>query len=117
MAKIAEAEQLTTLEPKSGARPRVYYKNNHRFATIFVGGTVVTWNNGDEECVEGAGVTVWRGDKLVARASSDAFGEFKVGKIEPGAGPATLKIDVAGKPEKIVSIELCESAYIGCVEV
>jgi Fe-S-cluster-containing dehydrogenase component len=117
MAKIAKAEQLTTLEPKSGARPRVYYKNNHRFSTIFVGGTVVTWINGDEECVEGAGVTVWRGDELVGRASSDAFGEFKVSKIEPGAGPATLKIDVAGKPEKIVSIELCASAYIGCVEV
>ncbi len=117
MAQIAKAEQLTTLEPKSGARPRVYYKNNHLFSTVFVGGTVVTGKGGDEECVERASITIWKGDELVGRASSDEFGEFKISRIEPVDAELMLKVEIEGKLAKTVAVELRESVYIGCLEV
>jgi Fe-S-cluster-containing dehydrogenase component len=117
MAQIAKAEQLTTLEPKSGARPRVYYKNNHMFSTVFVGGTVVTGKGGDEECVEGASITIWKGDELVGRASSDEFGEFKISRIEPVDTEMTLKVEIEGKIAKTIAVELRESVYVGCLEV
>lgn len=117
MSRIAAAEQLTTLEPKSGAKPRVYYKNNHLFSTVFISGTIVTQIDGDEECVEGASVTILRESELLGSASSDAFGEFKVGRLKPGPDALTLKIEIEGKLTKTVSIDLLESIYIGCVKV
>jgi len=117
MAQIVKAEQLTTLEPKAGARPRVYYKNNHLFTTVFVGGTIVTRNNGEEECVECASITIWKGDELVGRASSDEFGEFKISRIEPVDTEMVLKVEIEGKLAKTIAVELRESAYVGCLEV
>jgi Fe-S-cluster-containing dehydrogenase component len=117
MAQIAKAEQLTTLEPKSGARPRVYYKNNHLFSTVFIGGTVVTRKGGEEECVERASITIWKGDELVGSASSDEFGEFKISRLEPVDAELMLKVEIEGKIAKTVAVELRESVYVGCLEV
>jgi hypothetical protein len=117
MSRIASAEQLITLEPKAGAKPRVYYKNNHLFSTVFVGGTIVTQIDGDEECVEGASITILRGHELLGSTSSDAFGEFKVGRLEPGPDALTLNIEIEGTLAKTVSVDLLDSIYIGCVNV
>jgi Fe-S-cluster-containing dehydrogenase component len=117
MAQIAKAEQLTTLESKSGARPRVYYKNNHLFSTVFIGGTVVTRKGGEEECVERASITIWKGDELVGSASSDEFGEFKISRLEPVDAELMLKVEIEGKIAKTVAVELRESVYVGCLEV
>ena len=115
MRRIAKAENLVTREPKSGARPRVYYRNNHPFETCFIGGTVITRENGCEECVAGANVTLHNGDELIGSATSDAFGEFRIDKVDPGT--VTVQIEVSGKQTKTVSVEMPESTYIGCVEV
>ena len=116
MRKIAKTENLTTLEEKSGAKPRVYYKNNHPFETCFIGGTVIALKEGLEECVEGADITLMKDDKAIGSANSDAFGEFKIDKIEPDVGPVRLKIEHLGK-SKTVNVELMESTYVGCIEV
>jgi Fe-S-cluster-containing dehydrogenase component len=116
MRKITKTEDLTTLEEKSGAKPRVYYKNNHLFETCFIGGTVIVLKDGVEECAEGAQITLLKDDKVIGSANSHAFGEFKIDKIALDLGPVRLKIEHLGK-SKTVNLELMESTYVGCVEM
>jgi hypothetical protein len=117
MQRLAREENLETLESKDGAKPRVYYKNNHLFDTCFVGGTVITQDSGQEECVEGALVKAMKDEKEIGHAKSDAFGDFKIEKLTPNLGAITLHIAVADKPDKTIDVELSDSIYIGCIEV
>ena len=116
MQKLAKDEDLKTLEPKSGAKPRVYYKNSHLFDTCFLGGTVVTKDTGVEECVEGAHIVAMTKNGEIGRAESDVFGEFKISKLPKNAGPITVQIERASTSVS-VELELSESVYIGCVEI
>jgi len=116
MQKLAKDEDLKTLEPKSGAKPRVYYKNSHLFDTCFLGGTIVTRDTGVEECVEGARIVAMTNDGEIGRAASDAFGEFKISELPKNAGPITVQIERASSSVS-VEVELSESVYIGCVEI
>jgi len=116
MQKLAKDEDLKTLEPKSGAKPRVYYKNSQLFDTCFLGGTVVTKDTGVEECVEGARIVAMTNDGEIGRAASDAFGEFKISELPKNAGPITVQIERASTSVS-VEVELSESVYIGCVEI
>lgn len=117
MQKIAGEEELVTLESDTGAKPRVYYKNNHLFSTCFVGGTIVTVQDGVEDCVAGAKVIVSKGDNVLGDAISDGFGEFKIMKIERDIGPVTVTIDAADKPGKSVDADVQDSVYLGCIKV
>lgn len=116
MQKLAAEEQLETLESRDGAKPRVYYKNSHLFSTAFIGGTIVTELDGKEECVEGAIVTARSNDKVIGKAESDAFGEFKVEQLAPDSGKVSLQIEYASTSQ-LVDVDLRDSIYIGCVSV
>ena len=116
MQKLAKDEDLKTLEPKSGAKPRVYYKNSHLFDTCFLGGTVVTKDSGVEECVEGARIVAMTNDGEIGRAESDVFGEFKISELPKNAGPITVQIERASTSVS-VDVKFSESVYIGCVEI
>ena len=118
MQRLAKEENLKTLVSKDGAKPRVYYKNNHFFDTCFIGGTVVTYDDGQEECVEGAIIKILKGEEEIGRTESDAFGDFKLEKLQLELGPVILQVEVAGKSSKTVSVYLSnDSLYIGCIEV
>ena len=118
MQKIAKEENLETLEPKLGAKPRVYYKNNYLIEKCFIGGTVVTRENGYEDCVEGANIKILKENNEIGSAKSDAFGEFKIHNLDPALGSMILQIDVAEKTTKILDIDLGdECMYVGCIEV
>ena len=56
MAELAAAEGLQAYREELGTRPRVLYKNLHRWDKVFVGASVVCRDT--DECVEGAHVTV-----------------------------------------------------------
>ncbi len=116
MKEIAREEQLETLEPKAGARPRVYYKNAHLFETCFLGGTLVTDDEGKEECVEGAVVRLLRGDVELGHTQSDAFGDFKIDRLQRGLGPVTLQVERESTSLSI-ELDLNDSVYIGSVEI
>jgi len=116
MMKLAEDEHLKTLEPKSGARPRVYYKNSHLFDTCFVGGTIVTATDGIEECVEGAIIAATHGSREIGHAESDEFGEFKIAGLPRNLGTITLQIERASTSVSM-EVDLRDSVYIGCVEI
>lgn len=85
MARMAAAEGLEVLKPELGTKPRVYYKNLHLMTHCFVGGSVVKMVNGVEECAEGVEVVVSRNGQEIGRATTDAFGEWKVDRLEPGS--------------------------------
>lgn len=116
MIRIVEEEELKTLGSLEGAKPRVYYKNAHVFDNAFVGGTVVRAVNGVEDCVRGATAIARQGETELGRAETDAFGEFKIGKLSKGLGPVSIEILYKDASQKI-DIELDESRYIGCIAV
>jgi len=116
MMKLAEQENLTTLESNSEAKPRVYYKKSDLFEKCFLGGTVVTSIDGQEECVEGAIVKALQGGLEIGRTQSDAFGDFKISHLPRDLGPVTLHVELA---MTVIKRELVfsESIYVGCVEI
>lgn len=116
MIRIVREEDLSTLEPKEGAKPRVYYKNAETFDNAFIGGTVVTKKGNIEDCVEGATAIVSQNEQEIGRAQTDAFGDFKINKLPKGLGSVKVEISYAGSSQ-IRDIDVDESLYIGCVSV
>ncbi len=116
MQQIAAEEELSTLESLEGAKPRVYYKNSHRFESGFIGGTIVSEKDGVEDCIEGAMVVARSKDGEIGRAESDAFGEFKIGRIQKNLGAVTLNIEHESG-SRSMDIEFGESIYLGPVTI
>lgn len=112
MQRIAKDEGLKTLEPKEGAKPRVYYKNGHVFDMCFVGGTVITTKDGVEECAVDARVTVTRDGLSLGDAITDAYGDFKVRALPKQLGKVSVQIEYQGKTQS-KDIDVDESVYIG----
>jgi Fe-S-cluster-containing dehydrogenase component len=92
MKRIQAEENLAVLRPELGTKPRVYYKNLHRFTKCFVGGTVVERVEGVEECAGGAEVVLTQNGTEVGRATTDFFGEFMIDGLEPNSGRYRLEI-------------------------
>ena len=96
MARIKAEENLEVLQPELGTKPRVYYKNLHLFTTCFVGGSVVKTSNGVEDCVAGAEVVLKQGGREIGRATTDAFGEWKIDRLAPGSGKYQVEVSGTG---------------------
>lgn len=117
MQKLVNDEGLVAPASESSAKPRLYYKNDHLFSTCFVGGTVVRVKEGVEDSVVGASLSLRRADTLLGGATSDGFGEFKIGKLPQGLGQASLQVEVDGKLVKTLDVDVRDSVYVGCIEV
>ena len=76
MAALAAAEGLRVLRPELGTKPRVYYKNLHRADKAFIAGTVLSGSGDAADCMAGADVVLMQGEKRLASAVSDTFGDF-----------------------------------------
>jgi Fe-S-cluster-containing dehydrogenase component len=95
MQGLAAEEGLEVDRPELGTRPRVYYKNMHLMTQCFVGGTVVRYIAGVEECAAGATVILNRDGREIARTTTDTFGEFKLDRLPPDSG--RYVVDVVGE--------------------
>jgi Fe-S-cluster-containing dehydrogenase component len=115
----ARAQGLEVLKPELGTRPRVYYRNLHRFDKHFIAGSVVAEIDRTLECVAGATVILRRPDdhgREIARAATDVFGDFKFDTLDAGHyqieishprhGAASARCEVA---DSIVLGEICLS--------
>jgi len=113
MQRIVADEGLEVLRPELGTRPRVYYRNLQLMTRCFVGGSVVENVAGVEECAAGAEVVLMQEGREVGRATTDAFGEFKIDSLEPNstgyqleasapAGRCSMRFDIGD-----------ESRYLG----
>ncbi len=113
MRRIADAEGLAALRPEQRTRPRVHYKNLHRFAKCFVGGSLVAEVGGVADCVEGARVVLAKDRAKVAEALTDNFGDFKFDRLDPGSGAYRVVIKAEGFAPMTVAAELGESVFLG----
>jgi len=88
MDELARKEQLEVLKPELGLKPRVYYRNLHRFDKCFIGGTVVAPVGGKHELISGSQVTLHKenGASAIGHIVSDTFGDFKFDRIAPDSG-------------------------------
>ena len=114
MAQLVKDEALSVLHPEHGTRPRVWYKNLHRYTEAFVGGTVARRVDGLTDCVEGVKVRLTKDGRTVAETTSDAFGDFKIDRLPVDSGRYTLEVSGASKP---IDVTVGESVYVGTVMV
>jgi Fe-S-cluster-containing dehydrogenase component len=114
MAQRVKNEKLEVLHPELNTRPRVWYKNLHRYTKCFVGGSVLGQINGVTECVEGAKVELRHGSSKIAEAVTDTYGDFKFDGIAPNSGAYSVAIahDKLGKASRDIDMK-GESVYAG----
>jgi len=113
MASRAAKENLRVLKPELGTKPRIYYKNLHRFDHCFIAGVVVAQIDGLKEVIEGAEVRLLKEGKLIAASSSDMFGDFKFDGIEPRSGAYTIEVYAPDYCASTKEYVLDESLVIG----
>lgn len=122
MEQRAKAEELEVLQPHFNAKPRVYYRNMHRYNKCFIGGTVTAQINGVEECAEGAQVTLFKGgelrdDQQLQSVQADVFGEFKLDKLDPNSGDYRIQVKHAEHGEAVREAVLGDSVYLGEIKL
>jgi Fe-S-cluster-containing dehydrogenase component len=115
MQKIRADEGLQELQPDAATKPRVLYKNLHRFTKSFVAASVAGMIDGKEECIQGAAVTLLKGGAEIGKTETDAFGDFRIDRLDPGSGGHVLKIVKEGFAEKTVEFELGDSITLGTI--
>jgi hypothetical protein len=106
-------EALRVLRPELGTRPRVYYRNLHRFDQCFIGGSVVADVAGVTECMAGAAVVLRQDGREIARTTTDTFGDFKFDALEPGSGAYRVEISHPRYGAAEASCTLGDSVYLG----
>ncbi len=118
MNAIRLRDGLETLGSRDGARPRVFYRNLHRYSSLFVAGVVAERDGDRIECAVDVEVALLRGESVAANARTDAFGEFKFDGLARDSGAyrvrvgGTLLVDVVLEGVSVVigNIELGSAA-------
>jgi Fe-S-cluster-containing dehydrogenase component len=114
MQERTQREGLRTLQPELSTKPRVYYRNLHRFDHCFIGGSITASIAGRLECVADAEVLLNQGDKAIARTHSDAFGDFKFDNLSAHSGQYVLQLRHANHGEMRLPAEVnADSIYLG----
>jgi Fe-S-cluster-containing dehydrogenase component len=106
MAALVAEEGLERYRETLGTKPRVYYKNLHRWTKAFVAGAVV--DKASDECAEGVTVVASRDGQKAGEVTTDNYGGFLVDKLEPGV-EYTLTVEGTGYRSQTVAVELKES--------
>lgn len=118
MEAMIKKHDLRVLKPELNTKPRVYYKNLHRFDKCFIGGSVVADVNGRLECVFGARVVLKRQDREVASKQSDAFGDFKFDGLDPKSNHYQVEVSHPKLGTAKASLAtLDESRYLGSIKL
>lgn len=110
MATRVKRDHLEVLQPELGTRPRVYYRNLHRYTHCFIGGSVCASINGLSECIENATVVLRRLAQVVGRATTDAFGEFRFDGLPPNSGEHEIEITHTGFERRALPCELGDAS-------
>ena len=116
MQERVRKESLQVLLPHLNTRPRVYYRGLERWQRCFVGGSVSASVGGVVDCVAGAEVTLLQGDKPVATAFSDAFGDFRFDGLAAKSGAYRVQVR-HGLGQAQRDCEVGESVYLGEIRI
>ncbi|MDR2088666.1 MAG: oxidoreductase [Clostridiales Family XIII bacterium] len=112
-AEIAENQGLRALDDGPG-KPRVLYKNLHRYTSLFIAGALTFMDGGIEKAAAGAKVRLSAGGVPLAEADADIFGEFKFDGIPRDTG--AFRIDCALDGFKDLRAELSVGGESVCME-
>ena len=112
MAALIDAEGLRAHRADLGTKPRVLYKNLHRWDKVFVGASVAYADT--DECAEGVSVTVTAGGVETGEGVTNNYGEFRVDGLDPGRKYEVL-IEGPGYKPRPVSVTLDVSRNLGLV--
>ncbi len=113
MARHAATEGLEVFEPELGAKPRVWYRNLHRFTMAFIAGTVAAERGGVVDCVVGASVVLRRDGDDMMHTETDAFGDFKFDGLAPDSGAYQVAVSHPDWDDATAPAELGESVTVG----
>ena len=111
-AALVEKEGLRAYKAELNTKPRVMYKNLHRWDKVFASGSVAFKDTDD--CAEGAKVTVSAAGAVVGEGVVNNYGEFVVDDLEPGK---SYDVAIAADGYKAVTktVTLDESLNLGLV--
>jgi Fe-S-cluster-containing dehydrogenase component len=112
MAALAAEQGLRRYRDGLGTRPRVWYRNLHCWDKAFIGASLVFADT--DECAAGAAVTVTACGRVAGRGESNAFGEFIVDGLDPGA-EYDVTVEAAGYEPATCAVKLDASLNIGTV--
>lgn len=93
--RLVAMKGLTPAIPEA-AGPRVYYKNAHRIDKVFIAGEIVRQGDDGDACVKSAEVELIKDGAVVAKTTTDAFGDFIFDSLVPGSGEYTVASEVPG---------------------
>ena len=114
LAALVASEHLETLaSEKMPTRPRVYYKNLHRFNNCIIVGSVATEDDGTTECVVGATVRLLKDSNILSQQETDDFGDFKFDGLLEKSGSYELEVIFAGKTTRMETGKLQQSCSVG----
>ena len=117
MARLVDEQKLEVLKPELKTRPRIYYRNLHRYAKHFVGGSVVAAIKGRRECVHGAGVTLLMEGRVLQETVTDAFGDFKFDALDTASGRYVVKVTHEGLGNASVEAAAGQTTVLGEIEL
>lgn len=113
LALLRVSEKLETLA--SGGmetRPRVFYKNLHRFSKCIIVGSVATGEKGATECVVGATVRLIKDDNTLSEQETDDFGDYKFDSLLENSGSYEIEVIFNGKSTKKEIGKLQKSRFV-----
>jgi Fe-S-cluster-containing dehydrogenase component len=113
MSLLASTEGLEAYRADLGTKPRVWYKNLHRWTKSFVGGTVAYKDTDD--CAEGAVVILQADGQKVADSSTNNYGDFIFDGLTPGR--YEVVVSAAGYKPVQQEIDLEDSLSLGVIFV
>lgn len=114
MAQRAKSDGLEVLNPEMNTRPRVWYKNLHRYTKCFVGGSAIAEVAGRTECIAGATVELRRNQSVVAKGVTDTFGDFKFDALAPNSGDYSVSVMHPRHGTASAAVNVAsESVYMG----
>lgn len=109
MQKRVAKQKLATLAPELETRPRVYYRNLHRFERCFIAGSVAVATGGVVDCAPGATVTLLKNGQPVAQMLTDNYGDYKFDDLASDSGVYQLEFAYKEYKPKSTTIELINS--------
>jgi Fe-S-cluster-containing dehydrogenase component len=116
MKELIASQGLENLERgKAPGHTNVYYRNLHRFQKCFIAGSLATGDVALLDCAAGATVKLYQSERLLDKAVSDDFGDFKFDDLPPHSGSYRIEIEYQANVRKEIDVDLEESCSVGTV--
>ncbi len=116
LEQLVASENLERLDSSgTDAKPRVFYKNLHRFNSSMIAGSVATGGEGATECAVGATVKLFKDGNILSEQQTDDFGDFKFDKFDKNSDDLEIEILFEDKSVRKEIGNLQNSIFTGTI--